>query len=244
MKICLAQIQSQKGAIKRNIEHHLMVIQEAIRFQSDLIIFPELSITNYEPQLATNLATDLENSIFDPFEKISHENQITIGVGMPTLAPNGIQISLLLFHSNGERKIYSKQLLHEDELPYFVCGENQLGLDLKGKRIAFGICYESLQEQHLLACLDDKADIYIASVAKPQGGIEKAYAHFPKMALSHSIPILMANSLGKSDTFLAVGQSAIWGKDGHLLDQLNSEQEGILIFDSEQNSVEKKYLEL
>ena len=233
MKICIAQTKSEKGKVQENILNHLLIIESAIKSNSDLIIFPELSITNYEPDLAKELATNIENNIFNQFQELSNKNEITIGIGMPTRVSNGTNISMLIFQANKESVIYSKQILHSDELPYFVCGNEQIILTLKGKKIAIGICYETLQREHFLNTNQKGADIYIASVAKPKGGIEKAYKHFPKIAREFSTPILMSNCVGYCDNFMSVGQSAIWNKNGELIKQLDSENQGILIYDTE-----------
>jgi predicted amidohydrolase len=93
MKICIAQTHSLKGKINKNIQNHLRIIKRAIKLNSDLVVFPELSITNYEPDLAKELVTDIENSLFNPFQELSNKNEITIGIGMPTSASKGINIS-------------------------------------------------------------------------------------------------------------------------------------------------------
>ena len=43
----------------------------------------------------------------------------------------------------------------------------------------------------------------------------------------------MVNSIGFCDQFLAVGQTAIWSKEGDLIGQLDDQTEGVLIFDTE-----------
>src|SRR5690554_2170832 len=136
MKICIAQTKSEKGNIQRNIENHLEFIERAIKLKADSIIFSELSITNYEPDLAKELATDTESNIFSPFQEISDTNDISIGIGMPTKAHDGINISMLIFQPNKGRVTYSKQMLHSDELPFFVCGKKQTFLNINGVRIA------------------------------------------------------------------------------------------------------------
>lgn len=238
MKICLAQIESLKGNVSKNIQNHLQVIEQAIKLKSDLIIFPELSITGYEPTLAKELATTAEDNLFNPFQELSNSHEITIGVGVPTKATKGINISILLFQPHKKREVYAKQLLHADELPFFVAGQKQTILKIKGKNIAFGICYESLHRKHFLNAVESGADIYIASVAKPKSGIQKAYLHFPKMANEFNTPILMANCVGFYDNFWSVGQSAIWNKKGILLKHLDNKNQGILIYDTELESNE------
>jgi predicted amidohydrolase len=94
MKICAAQTRSIKGDIQNNIAIHKKLIDLAIANGADLIIFPELSLTGYEPTLAKELATNQDDGRFDDFQEISDANQMTIGVGVPTKSPAGICISM------------------------------------------------------------------------------------------------------------------------------------------------------
>ncbi|WP_445749234.1 GNAT family N-acetyltransferase [Polaribacter sp.] len=244
MKICIAQTNSEKGNIQRNIENHLEFIERAIKLKADLILFPELSITNYEPDLAKELATEIESNIFSPFQEISNTNKITIGIGMPTKSLEGINISMLIFQPNKEKTVYSKQMLHTDELPYFVCGKNQTFLTINGVKIAIGICYETLQREHFLNAKNQGTDIYIASVAKSKGGIEKAYRHFPQIANEFNTPILMSNCVGHCNNFMSVGQSAVWNKKGELIEQLDTNNQGLLIYDTQTEQTEKEQLNI
>lgn len=231
MKICIAQTQSLKGKIQENIKNHLSIIENAIQWSADLIIFPELSITNYEPELAKELAINIEDSRFDPFQELSNDNAITIGVGVPVKGSDGIYISMLIFQPGTERTVYSKEMLHNDELSYFAKGKNQSLLDIKGEKIAIGICYETLQREHFVKATESKANIYIASVAKSDNGIDKAYLHFPNIAKEFKTPILMSNCIGYCDNFVSVGKSSIWNKKGELISQLDNTHQGILMYD-------------
>lgn len=58
MKISIAQIEPVKGDIERNLARHLLFIEAALEKKADFIMFPELSLTGYEPELAEELATD------------------------------------------------------------------------------------------------------------------------------------------------------------------------------------------
>jgi predicted amidohydrolase len=244
MKICIAQTKALKGNVQKNIQNHLQIIEGAITLNADLIIFPELSITGYEPGLAKILSTSLEDDLFRPFQKSANKSGITIGVGMPTHAVDGINISMLIFQPNKAPIEYAKQMLHTDEEPYFVCGNKQTFINMQGKKIGLGICYETLQRAHFINAKDQGADIYMASVAKSQSGIEKAYAHFPKIASEFTIPILMSNCVGFCDNFLSVGQSAAWNNNGELAGQLDHKNQGLLIYDTELNTAASYSLEM
>lgn len=231
MKISIAQIQPISGDIKANIINHLKWIHEAINQKADLIVFPELSITGYEPKLARNLAVTKDDVRFNVFQTLSNTHQITIGIGAPLLSDSGIQIGMIFFNPNRARTTYSKQILHVDEFPYFVKGNSQHILTINQINIAPAICYESLQSNHIQQAKQLNAHIYIASVAKHNQGIEKANTYFSQTAKKHNIPILLSNAIGACDNFISHGQSAIWNAKGVKLSQLNTHEEGLLSFD-------------
>lgn len=120
MKICIAQTRPVKGDIEANIVDHINWINQAVNQNADFIIFSELSLTGYEPELAKELAIEIGDTRLNGFQEISDVKDIIICVGVPTKAKNGTCISLVIFQPNKERSLYSKQYLHEDELPYFV----------------------------------------------------------------------------------------------------------------------------
>ena len=240
MKICIAQTKSEKGNIKSNIENHKKWIEIAVSEKADLIVFPELSLTGYEPELAKVLATDQNDSRFNEFQKMSDVNQITIGVGLPTKSDFGILISMIIFQPNQLRRTYSKQKLHSDEEPYFIEGSEQTILTIKDTKIALAICYESLQPEHSEYANELGAELYLASVAKSQSGIEKANAHFPKIANKYSMPVLMSNCIGYCDNFESAGQTSVWGINGILIGKLDEQKEGLIIYNTESNTIKRK----
>ncbi|SEP14732.1 carbon-nitrogen hydrolase family protein [Paenibacillus sp. OV219] len=245
MKIAIAQMRPQKGNILQNIEKHKALISLAVSGQANAIFFPELSVTGYEPELAKDLATDKYDRRFDDFQHISDKHLITIGVGVPMKSISGILISMIIFQPNRSRQTYSKQKLHVDEFPYFVGGREQVLLTLDDIKIAPAICYESLQIEHAEQANELGADVYLASVAKSQNGISKATSHYPHLAKTYSMSVLMANCIGPCDNFESVGQTAVWNNQGNIVDQLNDTEEGILIYDVTTKTIMKKqYLDV
>ena len=242
MNVCLAQISSERGNIPRNIKKHLKCIHRAIELNADLIIFPELSITGYEPSLAEKLAINKYDERFDPFQQLADEHEIVIGVGIPIRARNGIHISMLIFQAKQARSVYSKQILHEDELPYFVPGKIQTTFTILGTKVAFGICYETLQRVHFATALEDGADLYIASVSKPDRGTDKAYLHFPSISKEFQTHFLMVNSIGFCDNFMSNGLSSVWNSQGVLIGGLTNTHEGLLMYNSNTSTLENHSL--
>jgi predicted amidohydrolase len=231
MKICVAQTHPVKGDIEANIENHKKLIAQAVQQRADLIIFPELSLTGYEPTLAKELAITKEDSRLNDFQTLSNIHEITIGVGAPTKSEAGICISLILFQPNLPRLIYSKKHLHADEEPFFVGGESFSTIKINETTIAFAICYEISKAEHAEQAHKTGASVYIASVAKFENGIEKALQRLSHIASNYGMTVLMSNYAGISDGQPCAGKTSSWNTIGALTNQLDGKEEGILIVD-------------
>lgn len=238
MKIALAQITSQKGDLQANSTHHKKLIKLAIKKSAATIIFPELSITGYEPSLAKDLAVNDNATVFGDFQNLSDNNNITIGFGIPTKQKEGICISMLLFSPNQVLQVYSKKYLHADEEPFFISGKNET-IFIKNTKIALAICYELSVKEHAASAIEKGANMYLASVAKTADGVKKAHQRLAQIAKTYKIPVLMVNSIGPNDDFISAGQSAIWDATGSLIGHLSDTDEGLLIFDTKTSKVLK-----
>lgn len=237
MKISVAQTRPVKGDIAKNIENHKNLIDRALTLGADMIIFPELSITGYEPKLVKELATDKDDSRFNDFQRISNTRQITIGVGAPIATTGGITISMILFQPQQAREIYSKQYIHADEEPFFTGGRNSTGLIGDKNNIALAICYELSVPQHAEDAFRNGATIYIASAVKTIAGVEKSIHRLSEIANKYSMSVLLSNCVGMSDGEICGGKSSIWNNKGELVDQLDATNEGILILDTDTGHV-------
>ncbi|MEM8528754.1 MAG: carbon-nitrogen hydrolase family protein, partial [Bacteroidota bacterium] len=237
----LAQIRPTKGDIPKNIAAHQKFIHSAVEQNANAIFFPELSLTSYEPELAADLAINRHDARLTDFQQLSNKYSITIGSGAPVKTEKGIHIGMLIFQAHQAQQCYFKQQLHEDELPYFVEGEKQLVIELEGERIVPAICYESLRANHAAHANRLNASIYLASIAKPQGGLEKVIIHYPQIAKQHNMIVAMVNCIGFCGNFESVGGSGVWSKKGELLAQMEDKREGILVFDTESEETEIFY---
>ena len=62
MKVGIAQARPITADISRNIQQHKTLIAQAVSSGADILIFPELSLTGYEPTLAHTLAVDPDDT--------------------------------------------------------------------------------------------------------------------------------------------------------------------------------------
>lgn len=236
VKIAGAQLKPTRGDVSSNIEAHVQFVDAAASLGADVIFFPELSLTGYEPRLAASLATDERDSRLDVFQHRSDEHGIIIGVGLPYCTGSRVMIGMVWFAPGLRRRMYAKQILHDDELPFFAPGMAQLLLELGPHTLAPAVCYESLQPSHAARAVDLGADIYLASVAKSATGVAKAMTHYPSIAANHRMYVMLVNGVGPSDDFISVGYSAVWNRSGALLAQMDDTSEGIVLMDTHADS--------
>lgn len=242
MKIAAAQIQPVKGDILKNIENHKIVINAAVAHHVDMIIFPELSITGYEPELADQLSIHYEDSVLDIFQKTADENNINITVGMPTKSDDRLYISTVIFQPGRKREVYSKRNLFSTETSVFSKGNNFCQLEIVQNKISLAICYDLSDPLHSHEAYQKGSNIYTASVLNSINGIEEDLIKLSNIAAKYHMHVVMANFIGESGGYECAGKSSVWSKNGTLLGQLNSENAGILILDIDNEQVEKIYI--
>jgi predicted amidohydrolase len=237
MKICVAQTRPIEGDIESNILMHKKLIDCAINDGANIIIFPELSLTGYEPALARALAISKDDKRLEVFQTICDEHKVVIGVGVPIQSREGICISMILFQPMLDRLMYSKKYLHPDEEDYFVHGHNFPVLRTGASNLALAICYEISVTQHAEDAFTQGAEIYIASVAKFVYGIDAATKRLSNIAKKYSSMVLMANCIGQSDGNICAGKTSVWNTQGELISQLDDHHEGIILVDTETQAV-------
>ncbi|WP_223606605.1 carbon-nitrogen hydrolase family protein [Chryseobacterium sp. OSA05B] len=242
MKIAAAQIKPIKGDILKNIENHKLLIKAAATQNVDLIIFPELSITGYETELAEQLSIDFQDQILDVFQKMAEDNTISITVGMPTKSDDHLFISSIIFEPESKRKMYSKRNLFPTEIPFFSKGESFCQIEISQNKIALAICYDLSDPNHSQEAYQAGSTVYTASVLNSVNGIDEDLIKLSTIAEKYHMHVVMANFIGESGGYECAGKSSGWSNTGSLLGQLNGEDEGILILDTDNDQIEKIYI--
>jgi predicted amidohydrolase len=231
MKLVAAQMRALAGDIDSNIHRHIAVIERAASHGAALVVFPELSLTGYEPRLAQRLAMAQDDPRLQVFQALGDRHQMLIAVGAPHTGRDGIEIGMFVFRCREAPTVYAKQMLHADERPYFHPGDRPMVVALRGAVIGPAICYESLQAVHAQAAAARGATVYLASVAKAPRGVETGYRHYPAIARQHGMTVMMANGVGAADDFVMAGRSAVWRNDGQCVSSADAEGEALVVYD-------------
>ncbi len=221
MIISTAQTKPIAGNVEENIEQHLELIDYAIQSNSDVIVFPELSLTGYEPTLAKKLATTSSDSRFDTFQSISDKNKLTIIIGCPIRDDSAIHIGSIIFQPNTSRKTYLKKHLFHTETTHFEAKDSVTTFSINGQTIAPAICYEISVQEHQEFAYADKFEFYLASVVEDEKLIAKAFEKMSNISKRYHVISLMSNCIGLSGGYQCGGHSAIWNEKGELVVKLN-----------------------
>lgn len=237
MRIAVAQTEAIKGNIEKNLENHLKWIRHAVENKADMIVFPELSLTGYEPELADALATNQDDPRLSEMQILSDRNGITIGVGLPTRKEKNLFVSMIIFRPNQERLTYSKQYLYPPEKSFFTAGKNPLVLNLGTEVVSPAICYEASVMAHCEYAGRNNATVYIASVLSSVNGIDAELKKLSGIARNKKMITFMANYVGKSGGYECAGRSSVWNEEGVLLGQLGDKKEGLIILDTKSKEI-------
>lgn len=229
MKIALAQTRPVKGDIAANLEDHTRYVKHAAGQGAEVVMFPELSITGYEPALANNLAFEAGDHRVDVLQTLSDELNIQICAGAPLRIEESVGIGMFILSPNVPREWYIKQYLHDDELPFFKPGRKRDLCFEKSRQLSLSICYELSVPTHAEHAYRAGSKIYLSSVAKTAAGIEKAISTLSELPSKFGMSVAMVNCVGTCDNFICGGKSTAWDNRGQVAGQMAENEEGLLL---------------
>ncbi len=174
IKIALAQISSRLADVPANIEKHLEYIDKAISNGSDVIIFPELSLTGYSLKDAVyDVALHVADEILKPLIEKSHK--IAIICGIVELTDNFEAKNTNLFFKGGKivsrhRKVYLPTYGVFEEKRYFTPGNRFRAFDTDLGRFGMLICEDIWHPSStMILALDGALAIFVNSAGILRG---------------------------------------------------------------------------
>lgn len=234
MILAAAQTKPTRGNIDANLLDHYRLIELAAQNGAQLIAFPEMSITGYERENASQLTFKKDDSRLDHLKKLATENNVVIVAGAPIQIESEMFIGEFIISPDNSVQIYTKQFLHEGEDEFFQPSFNYNPMiDIENKKISFAICADIDNPLHPENACKRETDIYIASIFFSPNGIPNAYRDLQSYAEKHKMNVLMSNFSGESWGSPSAGQSAFWNNKGELIGQMNDSDSGLLLVENQ-----------
>jgi len=142
-KISLAQINTKLGDLNKNIEIHKNYIQKAIGEKSNLIVFPELSISGYYLLDGTIEVSLKKEKILEIFYDLSQK--IDISLGFPEIGEDNVTYISQIYLSKGKilhnhRKVYPPNHGMFEDLKFFGRGKEIKSFETDFGKFGMLIC--------------------------------------------------------------------------------------------------------
>lgn len=213
-----------------------MFTQIAARNGVDIIIFPELSLTGYELELAQNLALHEEDELLIPLRDASNRWDITIIAGCPIkLSFSKPYIGSFIFQPDKPTEIYRKRYLFKGEEQYFIPSQDNIVFLLKGEMVGVAICADIDNPQHPSDTKGKGATIYAAGVLMTPTGIENSHKKMSEYSAKYNLLSVMSNHAIDSGGYTTAGQSAIGDNSGKILAQAGKSEKALILACKEEN---------
>jgi len=227
--VAAAQSASVRGNLEENVARHLRIIGAAASAGVDLVVFPELSLTGYEPDLARELQLQADDPRIEPLRAAARKHAMHVLVGGPWAS--GLDkpyLGALLL--GPERSVcYAKIHVHASEEAYFARGQDSCVVPIGRVLTGIGICADTAHASHAAAAAALGARLYVASVMKTEAEYRAHAERLGRYAASHGMAVLTANYAGSTGGADSAGKSAFWDERGVIVAQADAEGEALVV---------------
>ena len=217
LTVAVAQSISVPGAVDENARRAALLIERYLERGVRLIVFPELSLVDYELDQFADPAvwvTD-DDPRLDPLRERCRESSCwaVVGAGFRTGDGRRLLASLLVDDTGGV-VVHGKENLHGVEREIFDTPvEPQPLVDVAGWSAALAVCYDAAVPAHAQAAADAGAELYLVSSWYDAPEYERMNIHLASRAMDHRMYALGANH-ARAPRRDSCGGSGIWAPDG------------------------------
>jgi len=191
----MIQMSSVIGDIKGNLKKIIAFAEEAKG--SDIICFPELSLTGYRLPDSAEHAISADDSALKEISAAASKQRAAIAFGFAERDPKGVYISQCLA-DNGKLTVYRKTHLGKFERAHFTPGDKFTVADTKKAKAGFQICAES-HFPEISTCLTYRgAEIILMPFASPLAAekrIEVWKKYLPARAYDNGVFVAACNNV-------------------------------------------------
>jgi predicted amidohydrolase len=231
-----------RGDVGANVERHLQLVPVAAEERAEVLVFPELSLTGYEIDLAAGLAFSPADPRLAPLVEAASSHSMILIAGAPVRLESGIHIGAFIISPDRTVGLYTKHRLGAftasascagvvppAESTVFQPGTLNPLVRVGGDTAAVAVCADIGQPSHPRQAAERGARTYLASMFVIPSEFEQETARLETYAVQHSMAVVFANYGGPSGGLRSEGRSTIWSEAGELLAQLEAVGSGVAV---------------
>jgi len=220
----------------------MQLIRAAAKERTRVLVFPELSLTGYELDLANDLAFSEGDPRLTPLIDLASSSNMTLIVGAPVRIDLRLYIGAFIIYSDRSVDLYTKQrlgafpsevnpsgIVPPPEATIFQPGQRNPLVQFDGNTAAVAVCADIGRPGHAREAADRGARSYLASMFVIPADFEQETARLRDYAVKHSMAVVFANFGGPTGGLPSAGNSAIMSEKGNVLVQLPTTGAGVAI---------------
>jgi predicted amidohydrolase len=240
--IAVAQTVPVRGEVDANLSEHLRLARFAADAGPDVLVFPELSLTGYELDLAESLAFTEEDARLAPLIGIARTSSITLIVGAPVRRAGRLHIGAFIISPGTGVTLYTKHhlgafsdaarcdgIVPPAEATVFEPGDLYPLIRFDACTAAVAICADTGRPSHPAAAAARGATTYLASMFVVPSDFPRETANLEEYAARHGMAVAFANFGAPSGGLRSAGRSAIWSPTGERLVELPADGAGVAV---------------
>lgn len=240
--IAVAQTRPVPGDVTANLDQHLRLIRCAADEGAAIVLFPELSLTGYELDLADVLAFAENDQRLAPVRDAAAAHRVTVIVGAPVRLGLRLHIAAFILSPDHHTSLYTKHhlgafapsaardgVVPPAEATVFHPGDRDPLIRVDGAVAAVAVCADVGRASHPQRAADRGANTYLASMFVIPSEFAAETATLRGYAAEHAMLVAFANYGGPSGGLASAGGSAIWSDRGELLVQLGPAGVGLAV---------------
>lgn len=240
--LAAAQTSPIRGEVDENLEQHVALARLAAEEQARVLVFPELSLTGYELELADELAFSQSDPRLAPLVELASSCFMTFIVGAPVRMDARLHIGAFIISPDGTVDLYTKHhlgafsssasrhtIVPPAEATVFHPGDRNPLVRVGGDTAAVAVCADTRRPSHPQEAAARGARTYLASMFIVPSDLEKETVTLRDYAKRHSMAVVLANYGGPSGGLPSGGGSAIWSEKGDLLAQIEGGGTGVVV---------------
>ncbi len=238
LRIILAQLNFTVGDIEGNTKKIINAIsQSESNNDTDLIIFPELTISSYPPEdlLLRPAFNKYISSALD--EIVTITKNIHVIIGYPIIQNDKLYNACSLIYNGKIIKTYYKQNLPNygvfDEKRYFTAGNETCLFEINGITAALSICEDIWVHEPIEAAATAGAKVMFNINASPyhKNKLSQRESIITSHAKDSNMHIVYCNLVGGQDELVFDGNSMIVNNEGEIIFHAPAFKEGLYDFD-------------
>ena len=164
LRVAAVQCLARPGELAAAVADHVRRIAEAADAGASVVLFPELSLTGYEPDAIDlhDIRISTDDDVLQPLSVICQQRKMHAFIGAPTAGAALPQIGVLHVDTRGSVRVaYAKQHLGVGEIGIFSAGTTGAVVEVNGWKLALSVCRDAAVAVHRQQAAAAGADAYL-----------------------------------------------------------------------------------